>query len=455
MKVLLVRPPAPNILNFTKILDNEPLELEYLATALHTSHHAVLIYDALVDERSYESVLKDFKPHVVAITGYITQEKGMLKMAETAKHLLGKCVVLLGGVHAQLNYMRFYSESVDFICRSEDVWVVLDLVNLLEKHEGIEGISESDLIKLNGLVHKQRGDYLVNALEPMDINHLPIPDRQHFETYKNHFRYLELVGVATMKTAFSCPHTCNFCYCTLLSGGRYQARDMALVLDELEGINAQTVQIVDDDFLADYKRAWAFVAGVKKRQIHKQYICYARADHIVAHPDLVHALSEVGFRYFLVGLEAISTATLTSYQKNTTEDINRQAVEIVRATKSDLIALMMVSHEAKASDFDDLYDWIVANRIDYVTVSMFTPIPGTALYETYKDQLITDKIEDWDFLHLVLAPTQMTKTQFYRAYYKLFLKLYRLAKKTGRYDFMNLSYYRNLLSHYLRQQFKH
>jgi hypothetical protein len=34
MKVLLIRPQAPNKLSFINILDNEPLELEYLYTEI-------------------------------------------------------------------------------------------------------------------------------------------------------------------------------------------------------------------------------------------------------------------------------------------------------------------------------------------------------------------------------------------------------------------------------------
>jgi radical SAM superfamily enzyme YgiQ (UPF0313 family) len=446
MKVLLVRPPAPNILSFTKVLDNEPLELEYLLTALHTRGHEALIYDSLVHLMPLETFLEEHQPEAVAITGYITQEKLMLSFCDRVKMKSPHCYTILGGVHAQLNYKRLYSPHVDYIARSEDIWVFADLIDCLDS-------KQTTFETLNGLVYYTNHHWHENPLVPMDINNLPIPDRSHFYAYKDHFRYLELTGVATLKTTFSCTGNCNFCYCTLLAGGRYQARRLSLVIEEIVGIEAECIQIVDDDFLADPQRAWSFVDSIEKNNIKKRFICYARADRVANNPELIKALSRIGFRYFLVGLEAINTDTLTHYDKQTTAEVNQRCIEVIKGTQSEIIALMMVSHEATHKDFDDLYAWTVKNDIHYITISMFTPIPGTPLYEAYQDQLVSHDIEDWDFLHLVLEPTNMTKAQFYRAYYKLFIKLYRRAKKQGIYNFMDFEYYKQLLGYYLKRQF--
>ncbi len=158
---------------------------------------------------------------------------------------------------------------------------------------------------------------------------------------------------------------------------------------------------------------------------------------------------EIGFKYFLVGLEATSDTELLAYNKRTNLSHNEKAAEVIRRSGGECIALMIVGIEATEKDFDRIYDWVVEHNILHVTVSMFTPIPGTPLYEQYKDQLITDNIEDWDFLHLVLEPKYLTKRQFYRQYYKLFNRLYRRAKKNVLYDFMDLPYFKGMLTRYL------
>lgn len=447
MKIVLIRPPAPNKLSFTKVLDNEPLELEYLHTILKEEGHEDYIYDGLVERDSVEAVLRREQPDIVAITGYITQEKLMIKFARLAKELNPQCTTILGGVHVQLNYERFYDEAVDYLSRSESMEAFRELIQYIQY-----GKTQRETI--NGLGYKVDGVYRINEFVPTCIDTLPIPDREHFYKYKNYYRYLDLTEVATIKTSFSCPYGCNFCYCTLLSGGRYVARDLNLVIQELEALDCQNVQIVDDDFLVDQERLWAFIRLVKERNIQKTYICYARADFVSAHADIVQALADIGFKYFLVGLEAVSDDELTGYNKKTSVDVNRRCVEVIHQTSAHCIGLMIAPIDATKAYFNNLYKWIVDNGLKYVTVSIFTPIPGTPLYEEYKDKLTSKDIEDWDFLHLVLEPTYMSKSQFYAEFYKLFIKLYRIAQKTGIYDFMDLKFYKGMLEDYLMRKIR-
>lgn len=501
MKVLLVRPQAPNKLSFTKVLDNEPLELEYLHTVLAGAGFEDYIYDGLIEKHTVEETISREKPDVIAITGYITQQKLMLEFCELAKRLNPQIATIIGGVHAQRNYKVFYSPFVDFICRSESCDAFVELVKICEKKsksnyvlplnkENVENgfnkdlqnnhkdkpdtnsdikISNQDspksninlqninmeLQKINGLCFKTTfSKWAANELIPIDINTLPIPDRTFFYKNKDQFRYLDLTAVATVKTAFSCPYNCNFCYCTMLAGGRYMTRNLDLVIEEIKGIDADNIQIVDDDFLVDKKRLKEFISLIKENNIKKKFICYARADFVAQNEDIIAELSDIGFKYFLVGLEAVTDDELTGYNKQTSEDVNRRCVEVIGKTKSHCIALMIAPIDATKEYFDKLYNWVVLNKLKYVTVSIFTPIPGTPLYDEYKDKITSTDIEDWDFLHLVMDPVNLSRREFYYQYNKLFLRLYRIAKKTGIYDFMDLKFYKTMMQEYLRRKIR-
>lgn len=446
MKVLLVKPPAPNKLSFTKVLDNEPLELEYLHTVLMENGHEDYIYDGLVERISIKQTIIREKPQIIAISGYITQENLMKKYAEIAKDINPQITTIIGGVHAQRNYERFYTDKIDYILRSESLKAFIELVNFIDKAQG-------NLENINGLCYKNNEDkYIVNELKPSCINELPIPDRTYFYKHKSNYRYLDLTEIATVKTSFSCPYNCNFCYCTLLGGGKYSARDINLVIEEIKNIDCENIQIVDDDFLVDKNRIWEFIRLIKENNIKKTYICYARADFVSENYEIIKALKEIGFRYFLVGIEAVDDSQLQDYNKQTSVDINKKCVQVIEEAGAYCIALMIVGIDAKKEDFNNIYNWVVKNNVKYVTVSIFTPIPGTPLYEEYKDRLITNNIEDWDFLHLVLEPTNLSKSQFYKEYYNLFIKLYKIAKDTGIYDFMDLEFYKNLLFDYLKRK---
>ena len=457
MKVLLVRPGAPNALSFTNILDSEPLELEYLHTGLKAAGYEDMIYDYICQNKPFRVVLKDYDPDVVAITGYITQENMMKKFCMQAKKYNPYITTIVGGVHAQINTKVFYTEFIDYIAKSESVDAFVEIVTYTGLKKGIinaNDISNKDLIKepenINGLCYKlEGGKWHSNPMIPIDINSLPIPDRTFFYENRKHFRYLDLTEAANIKTSFSCPYNCKFCYCTLLNHGRYRERDLNLVIEELKGIDAENITISDDDFLVNEKRLREFIRLVRENNIKKTYVCYARADFVASHPEIVGELADIGFKYFLVGLEAISDEELNDYNKGTNKEHNARAIEVINSTSAQCIGLMIVGLSATKKDFDNLYDWIVKHELIHVTISIFTPIPGTPLYEEYKDKLITDKIEHWDFLHLVVEPENISRNKFYLYYRRLILKLYKRARKAGMYEYLDLEHYKRMLSKFL------
>lgn len=426
MKILLVRPPAPNFLARFRFLDSEPLELEYLLTAAAARGHQASIYDGVIDREPLRRVLLREKPDVLAVTGYITQEPRMREICRRAKTLQPGIVTMVGGVHAQLNPEGFFAPEVDYVLRSESMDAFGELL------EAIEGRDVKALGEINGLCREVDGDWTVNPLRPADFNLLPIPDRSFFYQNRRRYRYLDLPETAILKTAASCPYRCNFCYCARLHGGAYQARDLDLVLAELGGLDARNVLIADDDFLVDPVRVRAFAAGVRQAGLDKKFVCYGRADFIAAHPELIRELAGIGFVYFIVGLEAIDDAALAGYQKDTTQEVNEACLRSIKDAGASCIGLLMMPLDAKRQDFGALARWVADRPIAYATVSAFTPIPGTPVFEEYKDRLRTRDLRKWDFLHLVVKPERLSAAEYLCRFWLLQWKLIRLAGRARR-----------------------
>ena len=444
MKVLLVRPILLNFLTMSSSMDCEPLELEYLYTACKNINVDAMIYDGIIEHRKFSNVMKEYKPDVVAMTGYITQENCMKKYASISKRICPSCKVIIGGVHAQLNYKRLYFCDVDYLFRSESMQSFQELIAAIGNHASVGNI--------NGLCYRNSDKFVENELIPCDINDLPIPIRDFQKQHSAKFRYLEYTGIATLKTAVACPYKCSFCYGTNLHGGNYQTRTLEKVIEELKTIEAKTIFIVDSDFLVDENRLQQFVAALKKNNIHKSYICYARADFIVNHSSIVHELCEVGFHYFLVGIEGIEDGNLKSYDKLTSKEINESCIRILNQNNAECIALLIADLSFRGKDFKQVYAWIKSQKLKHVSMSVFTPIPPTALYQKEKANIFEKNIEKWDLAHLVIRPRNISAFSFYRNYHFLLFRAFLLGYKRGAYRFVNAKYLLHLIASYFQRR---
>ena len=288
---------------------------------------------------------------------------------------------------------------------------------------------------------KKNGKWLENEPEPFDIERLPVPDRTYFYKHNDRYRYLELLPCAHIRTAYCCPYRCKFCYRNRLNCGVYSARSIESVVDEIESINCENIYIIDDDFLVDEKRVTEFIRLIKKRNIRKKYVCYGRADFISKYPQLMKELKEIGFYYILTGLEAIDEKYLSDYNKLSDMSCNTKAIEILNEVGINIMGMFIVDLDFSAGDFSSMYKWIKRNKLRHTAISILTPEMSSELMEQYKDRLITDNPEEWDYLHVVAKPLKMSVKMYYFHYHILLVKLFVRGWRDGIYDFVDYGYY--------------
>ena len=429
-KALLVHPEISHTkYNFDGIIENEPLELEFIVPILRNNNIDCKIFDVQREEITLTEELKEYKPDVLYICGRIKQEKFMIEHIINSKKILPNLMIIVGGLHVQKNYDRFFMNEVDYILTTFDVFKIVDLIN----GKNIKNIS--------GICYKKNNKWLINNPEPFDINRLPHPDRTYFYDHLNHYRYLELFPCAQVRTSYCCAFHCNFCYRNLTNCGKYVYRDIDDVVNEIAEIKCDNIYFIDDDFLLNPRRLKRFVELVKIKNIKKKYVCFGRADFIVNHKELIKELKKIGFYYILVGLEAINNKHLDSYGKLTKIDTNTECVRFLNEIGINIMGMFIVDADFDRKDFNNMYKWIKNNNLKHVAISIFTPIRGTKLYEEYKDKLITNNPEDFDYLHVTFKPTKISVRKYYFYYYTLLIRLFILAKRQGVYDFIDYGYY--------------
>ncbi len=417
MKVLLVRPKYSSIL-----VNLEPLGLEYVGGMLNGINIYYEIFDAfnMVNLFLFERLLHKIKSQGFTHIGFHVNANSVDYCLDTARRLkkkLPQLKILMGGPHVELNYRDFCIEEVDYVCYD----------NGLESLERCyrENFDIAVLKRENGIAFKDdSGEWVFREKSPAICRYHVKPDRREF--YKGLRKNFILCkgSYAIVRGSFSCPYNCSFCYCTRMNNGQYTERDMEELLEEIRGIEHKNIWLMDDDFLINTERVRAFCNKIIDGGIKKKLMIYGRADSIVRNREIMPLLYQAGVRDIMVGLEAVTDKLLDVYNKETTRNINEEAIEILRENNIVCNGLFVLSHESNRRYFKELVSFIRKKKLLWVVFGIFTPYKGTAAYEQYEAQVKHLPSKKMDGAHITVKPLHMSAFEFKMRFYLLHLLFY-------------------------------
>ncbi|MFZ1376062.1 MAG: cobalamin-dependent protein [Geothrix sp.] len=416
-RVVLIRPkPHRESIGLHKFMICEPLELEYLSAYLELQGHHVEIVDMILESgRKLIQLLRERRPDVIGLTGYISHVGVVLDYARRIKEALPGVVTVVGGVHAEVNPGDFEDNAIDFVVKANGMKTMALLLEALGNGRSVGDIRAD----VEGIWNGPGKTYV-----PEKGFAYPFPDREKTARYRKRYNYIFHEKCATLKSSFGCTYKCEFCYCVAITQGRYFARDIAEVVEEVKTIREENIFIVDDNFLVSLERVQEFCRLLDKEGLQKNFILFGRADFIVEHPDHIALLQRHGLKAIFVGIESFREAELEQFQKRTTVAMNIRAVEILDELGIECYSGIIVGTDWERRDFDALIAFLKRFKRPLLNVQPLTPMPGTPLFERIKGQVTVPR-EDyhlWDMAHMLIDPTRMSRRAFYlniiRVYYK-------------------------------------
>ncbi|WP_245330874.1 B12-binding domain-containing radical SAM protein [Acetoanaerobium pronyense] len=421
LKILLVRPmPPKETIGLKHIMICEPLELEYLVANIDKACD-VQILDMIIEKKSLKHFIEKYNPDIVGLTGYITHVKVIKDYAKEIKEINKDIKVIAGGVHAEVVPSDFVSKHIDYIIESDPVATFNRIIDVAKEEINQRRNNNIDNSYIND-IHIQ-GTYKEGFKNPK-VNTWPKnhPDRAMTKRYRNKYYYMFHNPCALMKTSYGCPYNCSFCFCKEITDGRYYARPIDDVIDELKTIPENEIYIVDDDFLFSRERLTEFCDKLEQNKIKKRFLVYGRSDFVSENEDIIKRLAENGLRAVIVGLESFKREELDIYNKKTSIEANEKAVNILQKYDIEVYATLIMHMDYDKEDFKNLGKWIKGLGLMFVNLQPLTPLPGTDIYEEYERSLIIKRedYEKWDLAHLALMPSKMS----IRSYYIEIIKLY-------------------------------
>ena len=91
--------------------------------------------------------------------------------------------------------------------------------------------------------------------------------------------------------------------------------------------------------------------AIRDAGIKKEISSYCRADHICKHPELMQKWYDIGLRYLVIGVEAVSTEKLKLFNKKTDQEQNIKSLQILRDIGIFAIPHILISPDMTVTGF--------------------------------------------------------------------------------------------------------
>jgi radical SAM superfamily enzyme YgiQ (UPF0313 family) len=399
----------------------EPLALEYLASAVRMEGHQVRILDLRLHRHELDSTLSDYAPDLVGVTGYSMHVLRNLEICRRVRELLPDTRTVVGGHHATILPEDFFEPQVDFVVCGEGVTPLRTLLRCLANGEPIADIP--------GLWRRPGGgaDRFISGgrQPPLEIDELPMPDRTLAPRDRQSYFIDWMKPIALLRTSVGCPYRCSFCSLWKIMDGRYHMREHEPVIEELRQVPEECVFLVDDEAFVNGRRMDSLAQAIREAGVRKRFFAYCRIDTLLRQPELMRAWREIGLERLFIGLEAITEVGLKDYNKRLQVAQIEEGLQLARELGIHVFAGFVVNTNYTVQDFKRLVRFIEHHKIDYPSFTILTPIPGTALLETFDDVIERQPNgrPNWDLFDLQhpVTRTFLPRDVFMHEYKNLYL----------------------------------
>lgn len=419
-KILLVDPPWYLFQNIKT--DSVPLGVTYIATVLKENNHNCLIYNGdfttdyltghegvLIDYKNYineithktspvwldfKNLLNGFKPDYVGISILTPKYGTAIELAKIVKSYSSNIPIFVGGLHPTLQPVETLKESCfDIVVMGEGEKTVVELIKALD--------SNKNLSSIKGIYYKENGNILKNSPRPLieDIDAIPFPDftlLHRFEEYPPDY-------LNRILTSRGCPFNCIYCASKMLWGRRVRFRDPEKVFEEIkyryDKFGVRFFKFNDDTFTLNSQRLGKLCGLIIKDEMDIEWMCDTRADKL--NEEMLKIMKNAGCCQVNIGVESGSEKILSFIQKGESLETIRKAFFLTKKFKITTLAYFMMGfpYEIKEDTIQSINIMRELNP-DIVCWSLFTPYPGTEIYNNLIDAGLLAKAPDWSrFFH--------------------------------------------------------
>jgi anaerobic magnesium-protoporphyrin IX monomethyl ester cyclase len=358
LNVILVKPPELSSLNFGCF------SLAVLASAIEDIAN-VIILDAtnLKPEKAVQTILSS-RPDILGITAMsVSSVEPICKLIRLLRKNGFQSSVLVGGHGASVLPQPLLESGADSVVYGEGEQTLREII--------LQGISDNTA----GLVIMRDGKILkTSPRQLIDLDTLVLPGKKWIPTSKDALYLLE--------TSRGCPHRCRFCETSIFFRNTWRSRSPEKVVKDIESLvdrGALIIQITDDNFTANPKRAIKLCSELENRNLPLFFVFSARSDDLFNYPELIPSLAKSNFLRAAIGVETPDEKMNQQIGKGISLEQHRLAFDGMRKAGIYTVASFIVGLPDETEQTRQNYVNIACELADSATFVPFLPLPGTEM----------------------------------------------------------------------------
>jgi pyruvate-formate lyase-activating enzyme len=193
---------------------------------------------------------------------------------------------------------------------------------------------------------------------------------------------------ATIIPSVGCPMGCNFCTTSSFFGGKgkytnfYETgKELFDVMNEMERtMGARSFFIMDENFLLNRPRAMELLAEMKEHKKSWSFYVFSSANALKKYT--MEELVELGVSWLWMGLESPKS----NYKKlegsdtlKLTHELREHGIKLLGST------IVGLEHHTP-ENIEKEIEYAIAHQTDFHQFMLYTPVPGTPLYQEMTEQ---------------------------------------------------------------------
>jgi len=371
---------------------------EALSQVRKVEPNSDLMIQGLTPKEVINKVPKDVK--VVGLTALFSHAWFLARnIAFDIKKLYPNCIIVVGGEHPTAlpeNTLQ-KNDSIDVVVLGEGEETFLNLIECIDKN--------LDYRNVKGIAYKnENGNIIMNERRTRitNIDDIPYPDWDNW-SINEYIDHQQITGVnlgrgIPILGTRGCPYDCTFCSNDRMWTKRFIMRSPKNLVDEMEFMkkkyNVTAFSFMDSTFIINNKKIIDFCEELIKRDIGVSYQLPAGTRCEAINQELVNFLAKSGLEKLSLAPESGSEEIRNIIKKKINYKKFIEVVKMLSKSKISVGCFIVIGfpEDNKKTIWQtiQLIFKLAALGVDDITVSQFTPYPGSVLY----DGLVEKKVFD-------------------------------------------------------------